>query len=346
MCPTGVSLYWIETFVAQTSIQRVAIVGAGLSGLVCARQLQAAGLGVCLFDKSRGLGGRMATRRVDGVGEFDHGAQYFTVSDPSFRSAVTGWLEAGVCAEWQAKIAVARHGDWRGTSDASRRFVGTPTMTAIAKWLAEPLVVERNARIVGLERHDIGWSLIAEDGRRWNDFDAVLLTAPAPQTRALLPPSSALTSQVAEISIAPCWSALLAFEQPLPLEFDGAFVEDSALSWICRQNGRPGRLERFERWVLHASPAWSQDQVDLPAEDARVAMLNAFWEATGVTAVEPSYQQVHRWLYSLPTNTLRERALFDEGLGLGVAGDWCGGPKIEGAYLSGLALSRLVTASA
>lgn len=116
---------------------RVAVIGAGISGLFAARTLADHGLPVTVFDKGRGVGGRMSTRRVDGRPCFDHGAQYFTARDLRFRQYVQSWLEQGVVAHWpntesnpSHKIVVFRNGAVTETKDANERFVGVPSMNA------------------------------------------------------------------------------------------------------------------------------------------------------------------------------------------------------------------------
>ena len=136
-----------------------------------------------------------------------------------------------------------------------------------------------------------------------------------------------------------CLALLLAFDQPLDLGFDGAFVDESELSWIAVDSSKPGRLGGSSL-VLHASPSWSDE--NFKADDQRLvdALCRAFTEATGVCLDMPVYSRLHRWRYALPVEPLVDQCLFDVDNGIGVCGDWCGGPRVEGAYLSGVALAK------
>ena len=120
----------------------VAIIGAGLAGLSCAQALVQAGHQVHVFDKSRGPSGRMSTRRTEdpaGPWQCDHGAQYFTARDATFRAEVARWQQAGVAALWDARLASFDGSTWSTPETPLERFVGAPRMTSPAGWLVQGL---------------------------------------------------------------------------------------------------------------------------------------------------------------------------------------------------------------
>ena len=140
---------------------RVAIIGAGVAGLSAARELAAQGTHVQLFDKSRGVGGRMTTRYA-GDWEFDHGAQYFTVSDEGFRAEIDKAVAAGVAAPWSARAVYLKTGEL--TSDTGRpRFVGAPRMNALPKFWAEGLDIQTGRRVATALRGE-SWTLTLRTG--------------------------------------------------------------------------------------------------------------------------------------------------------------------------------------
>ena len=164
----------------------VAVVGAGLAGLSCGRHLQNAGCRVTLFEKARGPGGRMSTRRADGW-QCDHGAQYFTVRDNAFREEVARWEAAGVAALWEPRIAVI--GGGKAQPDSVVRFVGVPRMSAPAAWLAGGLQVHSGVTIDDMRHEAEGWRLHSkEQGLHAERYDALVLAVPAPQAAVLLDP--------------------------------------------------------------------------------------------------------------------------------------------------------------
>lgn len=320
---------------------RVAVVGAGMSGLCCARRLDAAGYEVSLFDKGRRAGGRMSTRRDDGGRTFDHGAQYFTARDSAFAAEVQRWVADGVAAPWLGRIAVVGSdpADRPSASEAPVRYVGTPTMSAICRHLASGLNVRTSCRIASVTRHGSAWRLADSDKQDHGEFDTVVVSTPAGQAVDLLLGAPSLAEQARAVTMSPCWAVMVTFPDPLDLPFDAAFVHGSPLGWVARQSSKPGRTPGAT-WVLHATPSFTQARWEEPSDDVVEALVEAFATATGQTFVAPTSATGHRWRFALPSEPLPDRCLWDPQLQIGAIGDWCGGPRVEGAALSGWTLAR------
>jgi predicted NAD/FAD-dependent oxidoreductase len=186
-----------------------------------------------------------------------------------------------------------------------------------------------------MDRVDGRWRLEAEDGTELGRFDALVVSAPAPQAAELLGGvAPQLAARAAAVQMAPCWAVMASFPSPLETGFDGAFVHHSPLSWVARNASKPGR-PAAECWVLHGSPEWSADHLELEPDEAGRRLVDAFEQAVGGLAVEPDHVVAHRWRFALPVEPLPESCLFDAELGVAACGDWCGGPRVEGAFLSG-----------
>ena len=321
---------------------RAAMIGAGVSGLVCARRLSEQGIDVVVFDKSRGVGGRMATRRAEETLRFDHGAQYFTARDEPFQNEVRDWIQQGAVALWEGRIGEFHEGRAALKEEGVERFVGVPGMNAICKHLAKGLDIRFKTRAAPPVREGDVWKLLDDS---LGEFDRVLVSTPAPQAAELLRNAPALAQQAAAAPMSGCWAAMLAFDRPLGLPLDGAFVQDSLLSWIARNNSKPGRDAAPETWVLHASAEWSQQHIDQEPAEILPLLMDAFWRATGAAPHAASFSTSHRWRYAIPSEPLPEHCLYDAALGVGACGDWCGGPRVEGAYRSGANLANRVLAS-
>ena len=319
-----------------TQPRRIGIVGAGLSGLVCARSLAGRGHRVRVFEKSRGPGGRMSTRHA-GALCFDHGAQYFTTRDARFQAEVRAWQSVGLVEAWNGRIAVLDNTKVGWVDPAAERYVGVPGMDALCRNLAADLEVSYGARVVRLDRRDGGWRLETDAGADVGPFDAVVVSAPAPQTAAVLADvAPGLAERAASVEMAPCWAVMVRFGQSTELGFDGAFVHDSPLSWIARNSSKPGRPSD-ESWVLHGSPEWSAEHLELDSEIAAHRLTDAFRRAVGRDLPAPDHLVAHRWRFALPVRPLPEPCLVDPELALAACGDWAGGPRVEGAFLSGCA---------
>ena len=314
----------------------VAVIGGGVAGLSCARTLIDHRLAVTVLDKGHEPGGRLSTRQVDGY-RFDDGAQYFTARDPRFQREVDAWRAVGLAAEWTGRVCVLENGTL-SAGEQKARYVGVPEMSAIARHLARPCHVLSETRVAHVHREGRRWRLLATAGVDLGAYDVVVVALPAPQAVALLGEVPDLAARVASVKMSGCWAVMLAFEQSLALPFDGAFVQASALSWIARNNSKPGRGDA-ECWVLHGAPAWSDEHSDATPEQVITWLSDAFRLATLCQGVKPSFATAHRWRYALPTVLLEEACLFDPTLAIGACGDWCAGPRVEGAFLSGLTLA-------
>lgn len=318
----------------------VAVIGAGIAGLAFARRLSEAGVPVHVLEKGRGLGGRLATRRMEAEGlAFDHGAQYATAREPAFRAALEEAAEAGTAVAWDARWAMLGEEGMTRVTASEPRWIGRPGMSGLVRPLAADLPFLRGVRITEMHRGAGGlWTLTDAKGGGHGPFHAVIVTAPAPQAIDLLGDHAEAFPDLARVRYAPCWSAMAAWAAPLPLPFDLARLEDPVLSLAARNTSRPGRPNAADCWVLHGAPAWSRDHLDDASEAAARGLLERFLALTGVEDAVV-HLSAHRWRYALVERAADVPFLLDTDLGLGLAGDWCRGPRVELAFQSGHGLA-------
>ena len=316
---------------------KTAIIGAGMAGLACARRLSASGQAVTLFDKGRGVGGRVATRRVEtakGVLSFDHGAQYFTVRDERFRAELSGL--AGAVAPWP---------EIPGLEEETRQ-VGVPHMNALPKAMAEGLDVRLSTKIAALRRDHEGWILEADDRAAFGPFEVVIVAVPAEQAVSLVASQSPMfAAEAAAARTAPCWAGLFAADAlgPPPLAAQ-RLADHPVLAWVACDAAKPGRPSRaLQTWVVHAKPDWSAAHLEGDPQMVLGALHEAF-----VEIVRPSapvfFAAAHRWRYAQVAQPAATLFAWDPALGLGLCGDWRIGPRIEAAWVSGHALAGAVIA--
>ena len=341
-----------------TQARRIAIVGAGMAAITCARTLMQAGHSVTVFEKSRGAGGRMSTRS-SAFGSFDHGAQYFTVRDARFELALS--TVPGVCRRWSANTVQVLDSHGRvaeaGLPAREPHWVAKPGMNALVKAWAQPLAIELETRVVAIEKDALNarqWQLRTagkdDSSHVFSGFDTVVLAIPGPQAHALLQThakGAALAKKVEKSTVAPCWTLMLAFPQAvqpglttLGPQWNAARSTHHRIAWLARESSKPGR-GAIERWTVQASAAWSQEH--LQDDPARVSakLLKAFTEVTGIRA-QPGHTEVHRWLYAKTEKPLGTSHLWDGKAGLGVCGDWCLGHRVENAFVSGLEMALAI----
>lgn len=289
------------------------VIGAGLCGLTVAAGLARDGVPVTVLDKSRGLGGRLATRRAGDL-RFDHGAQYLQPKSADFAA----WLDAMGAVDWPA------------VEDAR---VGIPGMSGLVKPLAESLDVRTGRQVAGLARGDGCWVARDADGSDLASAARVVLAVPAPQAAALLP-GDPLGAAAGGVVMDPCWTLMAAFDARPDLP-DAARDSNAPLGWIARDGAKPGRVG--ETWVAQASAGWTRAHLDLPREAAASALLDLMRTRAGGRLPGVLHAEAHRWLYAQTAAPLGQGCLADPARGLVLAGDWCLGPRAEDAFHSALA---------
>jgi predicted NAD/FAD-dependent oxidoreductase len=231
-------------------------------------------------------------------------------------------------------------------------------MNALVGAWAKPLVdagcVELQTRVMGIAPDALNksqWQLRttgADDSSHvYSGFDAVVLAIPHPQAQALLattPKGEALAKKTTKVSVAPCWTLMLAFPQAvqpglttLGPQWNAARSTHHRIAWLARESSKPGR-GRVERWTVQASAAWSQEHLNDSPARVQAKLIKAFSEITGIRA-EPAHADVHRWMYAKTEQPLGHSHLLDAKAGLGVCGDWCLGHRVEDAFVSGLELA-------
>ena len=323
-------------------IRRVAVIGAGISGLAAARTLRDQGLDVVVVERADKVGGRTA-HRMAGAHHFDHGAQYFTAREPRFRRHVASWLEIGLVAPWSGRIVSLEKGGRTSQVTPLDRFVGVPGMNAMAEHLAEGLDLEMGHSVSGVSRERGEWRI--ETGRgTLGAFDALVVAMPPEQLKSISIPAG-VRDAVQRFHMLPSWCVMAAFEDPLPLDFDGAFINEGVIDWIGRDSSKPGR-RGGERWVIHAGADWSAARLDDSPGEVAQSLLAEFFQAVGLADSEPVHLEGHRWSYAKPATETQVACIWLSEQAVALCGDWCLGGRVEGAYLSGVAAAgRLLGAA-
>jgi renalase len=305
--------------------KRIAIVGAGISGLLLARELQAHGHDVVVLEKSRGLGGRLATKRVGGI-VFDQGAQFFTAREEPFAREVATWHQRGLVTPWPGAPA--------------HRWIGLPSMNALGKALAEGLTVRRECRVLQARHEDQGWTLLIENQPALR-VDQLVLTAPVPQSLALLaagetPLPPALTAQLGALTYHPCLALLVTLAGPSKVPAAGVAPDSGPVRWLADNTLKGVSPHAAAALTVHLRPDFTAQHYSKSETELTPLVLPEIepWLGSPVTNVT-----LHRWKFSEPVATHHRPCEWLPEIGLGFAGDAFGGPRVEGAALSGLALA-------
>jgi len=359
--------------------RRVAIVGAGVAGTFCARTLADYGCDVTLFDKSRGVGGRMATRRLADGQVVDHGPALMQWNGDQFGRWFRSWEADGIVKKWDAKVA-----RWDGRSDldlaaqsveecmaneTSGRiegvFVGGRGMSDLAKHFAQDARLVLQTQVQSL-RHDGGeWYVQCEressSGKTHEElgpYDAVVMNVPPVQCKGILGVTRwekfALGEDV-ECWMEPVWAMVLGFQERWGIPVDGVLFDGhTVLDWMGRETSKPGRFGdggglqgKGEYWVVHSRGSWAREHLECSTEEVTQKLLATLKGLGCVGMPEVSFVQVHRWRYARVDRSVRrvqrsaKQYWWDSSVRLGVCGDWLSSSEngIQGALESGASMA-------
>jgi predicted NAD/FAD-dependent oxidoreductase len=316
-----------------TSTLPCIIIGAGIAGLMAAQTLHRQGIPCLVLEKSKGVGGRMATRRM-GEALLDHGAQYFTAKTPIFQEWVKSAMHQGILTPWG--------------EDQPTRFIGTTGMTQFPKQLAKGLAVRLNTQVTRLQQKDLNWLLTDQDGNTFR-AETVLITAPLPQAMALVRTFHVNLSMdernyLESIQYLPCLAYLGVSDQPSRIPPPGGLsLEDPVLAWVA-DNQQKGISPNQSAITLHGTAPFSREYYEAPDVEVAEVMTRAAsqWMPKGGC----QSWQIKRWRYAQPTHTFKEPFwVADNCPPLVVAGDAFGGPRVEGAAVSGLLAANWLVSS-
>ena len=315
---------------------RVGVIGAGIAGLTVARSLQTIA-DVIVFEKGRGVGGRMATRRIDGV-SFDHGAQYFTVRDQDFRKEMDQACGVGLVKPWTGDVvSLSVGGPARHVVPSMTRYVAVPSMTALPKAMAEGLDIRLASRVAEIGGEPGRW-LIHSGELVEGPFDWIVATAPAPQSAVLLPASFSHHETLREVGMHACFTLMIKRNSRVREPFAAAHVSDPVIGWIAYNDSKPARTKPASL-VVNSNGVWADANVDVPFDAVRKQMIEASKRHIPIEASEAESAVLHRWRYADVHNPARQSFLLDRDTQLAACGDWCIAGRVEAAYVSGLALA-------
>ena len=340
---------------------KIGIIGAGLSGLTLATLLNDNHERV-IFEKSRGVGGRMSTRHTDDF-QFDHGAQFFTARTKPFQQFLAPFIARETVVPWSPKvITLERHKKPYKREWFEPHFIASPSMTSLCKEMARTL--ERNTKkkadllkshhITEMRKHSEGWILLDSNNNEHGLFDWVITTVPVQQALDLLPKTFSEREKLEQAKQEGCFSLMLGFDEPLPIHFQAARVKDSIIDWISVDSQKPGRISQYAL-IVHSTNSWAEKHLNDDRDWLKEQMLNELnllFQPLMEKPFKPIHAVLHAWRYASTSHLPGEepdtqsehesecKTFIDGQQKLAACGDWCVEGRVEGAFLSAYYLSN------
>lgn len=321
-------------------MKRIAIIGAGLSGLCLANALHNHA-DVVIFEKSNHVGGRMASSK-QGKFAFDHGAQFFTAKSPEFKAFLVPFLNSGIVQRWDARFVEIDNSaitfQWQWDKDYPH-YVAVPGMDGLCIQMQDELAIQFNREITQINSVEGRWSLTTAEQSIADQFDWVVLSLPAKPSLSLLPNEFKHTSIIQNKQMLSCYSLMLGFNSPITMNWDAALIRNRDISWISVNSSKPGRPHAFTL-LAHSTNGWADRHLMLNDEDVKQHLLEEVESVIEEKLNHAQHQSIHCWHYANIGKQEGERCLIDTSLQLAAIGDWCIHGRVESAFKSAMACAE------
>jgi len=323
--------------------KRIAIIGAGISGLTLAQNLKSHG-DVVVYEKARGVGGRMSTRYADPF-YFDHGTQYFTARTDQFQAFLKPYFEDGTITEWSGKVINLEIG--KKTTKRiwfEPHLLATPNMNSLCKKLAQGLDIRLTVEIAPLsQKQGAVWVLQDKQGNMLGEYDWVISTAPPAQTlnlfQTVLPDDTALHTA----RMQGCYTLMIGFSKPWDKQWIAAKVRDNPIKWISINSSKPGRNKAVTAIVAHSCNNWADEHIDDDMQEAQKFLVAQFEAVTGISTTNADYISAHRWKYAIVEEAESSGFYFDPSQCVAATSDWASTSRIEEIWISAVDLANNIS---
>lgn len=320
--------------------KHIAIIGAGISGLTLAHQLKAYA-DVVIYEKARGVGGRMSTRYADPF-YFDHGTQCFTARTKEFQTFLKPYMEYGIITQWNGKVINLEIG--KKTTKRmwfEPHLAASPNMNSLCKKLAEGLDIKLSTEVAPLtQKHSDKWILHNKNGDMLGEYDWVISTAPPAQTTTLfhifLPDDSSLHTA----RMQGCYALMIGFNKPWDKQWIAAKVRDNPIKWISVNSTKIGRNQDVTAIVAHSRNNWADEHIDDDMQEAQKFLVQQFEAATTISCDTANYISLHRWKYAIVEETEKSGFYLDENMGIAATSDWASTSRIEEVWQNAMRLAQ------
>lgn len=325
---------------------KVAVIGAGIAGMVIANQLKKYAQ-VVVFDKARGVGGRMASRQNNNPDSefcFDFGAQFFNAKTQEFKNFLQPYIDEGLVVKWNAKFVeidgnkVLRSRMWE---DSPEHYIIMPKMNSLCKKIAQELDVRLQHRITKIVKKGDLVNIFDDKDNNLGEFDLVIVAVPPKQAIEILPRDFKFRNKLLKKKMVGCFAVMLGFAEPLAVDWDVAYLKNSKLSWIAKEGSKPHRKGSSGLTFLSRN-AWAEANLDRNLEEVKEELLSELAYATDVALPKILHSDIHRWLYANIDKQVGEKFYFDWNSRIALCGDWFIRGRIEAAFLSATLLAQEV----
>ena len=320
--------------------KKIAVIGAGLAGITFASKVKGK-FNVEVFEKSRGVGGRMSTRRENQF-TFDHGAQFFKIKTNDFWDFFSELLEKKIIQPWNFKLAYfdGRHlKKIKVIKNTDNFFVGVPNMDSTLKHLSKKCNVILNSKIERTIQKNGKWNLYDQNKKFYGPYDWVILSLPAQQSLELLTKKSSFCPLIEKIKMKGCFSLMVGINKPLHLDYDAAIIQNQEIAWLALNHSKPCRMNNH-CLLVNSSYEYADQNMNSSKDKVLKHLLNVSSNLINYELRHSTLTKIHQWKYVEAECSPIENYFIDHNEKVAVCGDWFIDSRVEGAFLSANELSK------
>ncbi|NQY41871.1 MAG: FAD-dependent oxidoreductase [Legionellales bacterium] len=317
-------------------MQKIAIIGSGIAGLTVAKELNQY-CNVEIFEKSRGVGGRMATRRIQNY-HFDHGAQFFIAKTTQFREFINPLIKNNIVVRWNPRFVemerdkIIRRRNWDGNFP---HYVGVPGMTGLAKYIADGMIIRLNSKVAKIQKNNNMWELYDCTNKILGRFNWVIFAIPPNQIRDITGNTIFKYFNFCKnITMKGCYTLMLGFEDKINLSWDAALIHKADISWISVNSSKPQREKNF-CMVICSTNLWADNNMHNADNKVISHLLNETASVIKYDVERANCVSLHRWKYANISKQESIEPLIDYDNRFAACGDWCIHGRVEAAFTSG-----------
>lgn len=315
--------------------KKIAVIGAGFSGIVLSKMLKNIAE-VKIFEKSRGVGGRMACRIKDDF-NFDFGAQFFIAKTRDFKKFLEPLIDKGVIKYWSGnfvEIDNYKINYQRQWNEDKSHFVPVPKMNSLCKELSQDLDLVLQTKITKIQRNNNQWQIFDDKENFLGEFDWVISSIPAPQLIDIAPQDCNFYDQLSNVKMLGCFALMVGLEQKLDLPYDVGLIKNSIISWISSESSKPQRSSAPSYTIL-ARNNWADHHIDCDIEEVKQNLLSEFAKIVNQKLPTIIHTDIHRWRYAnIPKQHNFNNYFLDSQMSIGACGDWFIQGRVEASFLS------------
>ena len=318
----------------------VAIIGAGLSGITVASKIKDK-FEVQVFEKARGVGGRMSTRK-DPPFIFDHGAQFFKIKSKCFKYFLSELFTEKIIRPWEFKLAYYEENSLKKIKvikNSDKFYVGVPNMDTIVKYIAKDCNVILNTKIERIIKEKNKWFLYDQNKQSFGEYDWVILTLPAKQSLELIDKNISFYPLINKVKMMGCFSLMIGMNEPIHLDFDAALIEHNDVGWLALNDSKPCRMKK-NSLLINSSYEYASKQINYSKDTVLRHLLNQTNTLINHKLSNINMTKIHQWRYVEAKKSPTENYFIDHTKKIAVCGDWFVNSRVEGAFLSANELSK------